>query len=140
MADLNKAMYKIVINEGGYVNDPDDAGGETYMGVCRKYYPKLRLWKKIDNLKAKKKTAKEINTILKKDTDVYDEICLIYKENYWDKVKGDKIKSQAIAEELFDDAINCGVVSAIKKLQKALGVTVDGIFGNKTLAVVNHEE
>lgn len=138
MADLNKALYKVIVNEGGYVNDKDDAGGETYMGVCRKYYPKLRMWKKIDNLKNKKKTIKEINTILKKDEDIFEEVSGVYRDLYWNRICGDKIRSQSIAEELFDDAINCGVSSAIKKLQKALGVTADGIFGNKTLNAVNH--
>ena len=36
MADFRLAYKKIEAAEGGYVNDPDDKGGETYKGISRK--------------------------------------------------------------------------------------------------------
>ena len=38
---------------------------------------------------------------------------------------------------VFDYAVNSGNKTAIKKLQKALGVTVDGIIGNQTIGAAN---
>ena len=35
MADFNKAIDKVLVNEGGYVNDPNDAGGETKFGISK---------------------------------------------------------------------------------------------------------
>lgn len=35
MADFKKAFVEVIKNEGGYVNDPDDPGGEIYKGVAR---------------------------------------------------------------------------------------------------------
>ena len=37
MAYFGDAFKKLSIKEGGYVNDKDDAGGETYRGISRKY-------------------------------------------------------------------------------------------------------
>ena len=36
MADFNKAIAIILKHEGGYVNDPDDPGGETNMGITKR--------------------------------------------------------------------------------------------------------
>ena len=33
MASFTKAFAKTVAAEGGYVNNPNDKGGETYMGM-----------------------------------------------------------------------------------------------------------
>jgi len=35
MAKFNLAFSKMLFHEGGYVNDPDDLGGETYKGIAR---------------------------------------------------------------------------------------------------------
>mgnify|MGYP002957326922 CR=1 FL=1 len=41
MANFNEEFKKVILVEGGYVNDPDDAGGETYLGISRRYNPCL---------------------------------------------------------------------------------------------------
>ena len=40
-------IYKM---EGGFVNDPQDKGGMTFKGICRKFYPDLKIWNTIDDL------------------------------------------------------------------------------------------
>ncbi len=32
----------VLEHEGGYVNDPDDAGGETKYGIAKRWYPNVR--------------------------------------------------------------------------------------------------
>ena len=44
MANFNQAFKKVMSAEGGYVNDPDDPGGETYKGVARKMNPRWSGW------------------------------------------------------------------------------------------------
>ena len=68
MANYNIAYNKVIKIEGGYVNDPDDAGGETYMGISRKFNPNAKFWKVIDEIKSINNniTNKEMNAILKK--------------------------------------------------------------------------
>jgi type VI secretion system secreted protein VgrG len=48
-----------------------------------------------------------------------------------------EIISQVVASKVFDMGVNMGIGTAVKILQKALGVAVDGVFGSGTLAAVN---
>jgi len=36
---FDKCMVVIFAHEGGYVNDPDDLGGEINYGICKRYFP-----------------------------------------------------------------------------------------------------
>ena len=60
----------------------------------------------------------------------------IYKQDYWDRCKCAFIPD-ALSIALFDFAVNSGVKRAVKELQRALGVTVDGIIGNQTVGACN---
>lgn len=142
MANYSIAYNKVIKVEGGYVNDPDDAGGETYMGISRKFNPNAKFWKVIDEIKSKNKniTNKEINVILKKNNTIIGEIKNIYKNKYWDKLYLDSLNSQKVAEELFDTAVNMGVSVAIKILQNSLRVKTDGKMTNDLIKIVNERK
>ena len=51
MADFNLSIPKILKHEGGYVDNPNDIGKETYGGISRKYNPNWEGWKFIDDWK-----------------------------------------------------------------------------------------
>ena len=51
MANFNKAYKKTAASEGGYSNDPEDPGLETYCGISRRHWPKWPGWKEIDRHK-----------------------------------------------------------------------------------------
>ena len=36
---FDRAFVTTMQSEGGYVNNPKDPGGETYMGISRNNYP-----------------------------------------------------------------------------------------------------
>lgn len=122
MADIKKIIPKIKQFEGGYSNHPSDRGGCTQAGVTiatfRKYY-------------GASKTCED----LKKLTD--EQWLHILKSGYWDRIKGDEIQSQSIANLFLDCAWGSGTVTATKKVQACLGLTVDGVVGAKTLAALN---
>ena len=105
MSDFEQCFEKIIIAEGGYVNDPNDPGGETNYGISKRQYPNLD----IKNLQI-------------------EQVKKIYKEDYWDKVHGDEIR-YPLNLFMFDCAVNQGVSVAIKLLQRALGIQQDGILG-----------
>ena len=122
MADIKKLIFKIKKWEGGYSNHPYDRGGCTMRGVCistfRKYY-------------GADKTCEDLKHIT-------DEQWLhIFRAGYWDRIKGDEIESQSIANLFLDCAWGSGTVTAIKKVQACLGLTVDGVVGKLTLAALN---
>lgn len=127
MAEFDKAFAKVVANEGGYVNNPNDKGGETYMGICRKNYSKNYMWTIIDEIKKKVgNVAKKITAAAKDNKDLNLQVKSIYKINYWDKLNLSEIKSQRLAEMAFDDAVNRGCVAAIKTLQKVVKMPQTG--------------
>lgn len=118
MADFEKAFKKIIANEGGYVNDKDDKGGETFMGITRKNHPNISLWGIIDNYIDIYGTTYGLVKYIKNNDEAMSGIKSIYKKQYWDKLMLDKINSQLIANELFDDCVNRGVNATLKLVRK----------------------
>lgn len=125
MAKFDIEFDKVIIAEEGYINDPDDAGGETYLGISRKNNPKWIGWEIIDDIK-KKYGTKGITARLKKDEALTNSAKLLYKQKYWDVLELDDIPSQNIAHELFDTSVNCGVKTAINIAQQVCMMTVTG--------------
>ena len=125
MANFDKEFDKLILAEGGYVNDKDDAGGETYLGISRKNNPKWIGWEVIDEVK-KKYGIKNITSRLKKDTALTNSVKFLYKQNYWDVLELDDIPSQGIAHQLFDTCVKCGKTTAIRIAQQVLMMTVTG--------------
>ena len=132
MANFKDSFDKIILAEGGYVNDPDDAGGETYLGISRVNHPYSRIWDIIDSIK-KDHGTKTINDRLKQDTRLIKEAEHIYKSKYWDVLYLDDVPSQKIAHQLFDDAVNRGVKSAILVAEHVMGMTPTGKFSDALL-------
>lgn len=142
MADFKPAFDKTIGHEIGYVNNPNDAGGETYNGISRRFHPDWEGWKFIDKAKNSIDFPKNIpNEALKYP------VAKFYKHEFWDKVKGDDIPDQDLGEWLFDIAVNGGPKRAGRYLQKALNllnrdqrdyadITVDGKIGKKTIATI----
>lgn len=68
-----------------------------------------------------------------------EEIVLaIYKQNYWDKMRGDEIINQDIADSIYDSCVNMGCPEAIKLAQKAAKLKDTGKMDDITLNRINH--
>jgi lysozyme family protein len=123
----DKIIAKIIELEGGYVNNPNDSGGETNFGITVN-------------------TAREAG-YLGDMKDLPRELAeCIYESKYWDSVSASDIavQSEAIAEEVVDTGVNMGPVRAAKFLQRTLNIlnkqrtlypdiNVDGVIGRNTL-------
>ena len=121
------AFKKLSIKEGGYVNDKDDAGGETYRGISRKYNPTWQGWTMIDSYKKHYTVgSKEFKSKLDNDVQLQKLVWEKYKIGYWDVFELDDFNSQRVAEQLFDTNVNCGQVAAIKMAQRVLGLKETG--------------
>ncbi|MDR1166067.1 MAG: hypothetical protein LBO66_09460 [Deltaproteobacteria bacterium] len=126
--------------EGGYVFDPDDAGGETFRGVSRVANPKWEGWALIDEAKAVVgKSAVSIDRYFATDPDMAKMVASFYRKEYWEPVGWPEIAPRVHAK-LFDAGVNIGIAGVKKLLQKALGVTADGIIGPKTIAAAQAME
>jgi lysozyme family protein len=104
--------------EGGYVNDPLDKGGTTNKGITQRTYT---AW-----LRGRKEPDAEVRNI--RD----DQVQSIYHEQYWLPMQGDRMQ-QPVDMVLFDAAVQHGVSRAIRILQEALQVPIDGALGAVTL-------
>ena len=125
MAKVELLIPFILRWEGGFVDDPDDRGGATNKGITIATYRFYR-----------RQRGYTTTTVadLKNISDA--EWAEVLKSLYWDKWQADKIVNQSIANILVDWVWASGSYG-IKLPQKMLGVTVDGIVGNQTLAAVN---
>lgn len=132
MANFDKSFNKLILTEGGYVNDPKDKGGETYLGISRVHHPDSLMWPLIDNVKETYGT-KEITKILKENDIITNEARDIYKKDYWDKFDLDNVNNQKIAHEIFDDAVNRGVKAATKTLELVLEMDITGKITDELL-------
>jgi len=113
------AFAALIDLEGGYINDPDDPGGETKYGISRKSYPDL-----------------DIESLTE------EEARAIYRKDFWEALSLSEVTTLEIAGEIFDTAVNMGKHAAAVIAQKALkylgeDLKVDGIMGPKTLAALN---
>ena len=123
MAEFIKAYKKLEVAEGGYVNNPNDKGGETYKGIARKYNPDWVGWSVVDDIKKHHPTT--FKGILKATPQLEKYVQELYKIKYWNVLNLDNFKSQSIAEELFDTCVNCGRANAIKIVKKLVGKNND---------------
>lgn len=133
MADFTIAFQLMIAHEGGYVNDPDDPGGETYKGVARKIHSKWNGWTTVDMLK--RQTSFPAN--LDKDPDLQEAITDFYRVTFWDKMKGDQIADQAVANSIFDFGVNAGMGTSASLAQLVIGAKTDGVIGPKSIAELN---
>jgi lysozyme family protein len=140
MANFDSAYTKTMGFEGGYGNDPDDVGGETYKGISRVYNPSWIGWKLIDE----KKSQPDFPKNLDKDIVLLNAVKSFYKAEYWDVNLLDLFTDQDIAEEMFDTGVNLGTGKAAMFLQQALNflnrnqglypdIVEDGKIGKKSM-------
>ena len=112
---FDKCFTRLLGNEGGYVNNPSDPGGETNWGISKRSYPALD----IKNL-------------------TQDDAKEIYKRDFWDKCSCWRLEC-GLDFAIFDCAVNSGASQAIKLLQQTLGVKDDGILGEITIEAIRQE-
>lgn len=107
------AIGRVLVNEGGYTaglaNDP---GGETNCGISKRSYPNV-----------------DIKALTR------DGAIAIYRSDFWDRVHADDLPP-LLQFQALDFAVNCGIETAVRKLQAAAGVADDGHWGPVTVAAV----
>lgn len=121
MTPFEQAFDYLMVNEGGYVNDPDDSGGATRYGITDATAKRHRL---------------DVHTL------TVDQAKYIYRLEYW---AHDWIRSVPLAIKVFDAGVNMGVGTGFGILQRACnvmgaGLAVDGKPGPLTKHAVNSRD
>lgn len=127
MAKVDLLLPYILRWEGGFVNDPADAGGATNKGVT------IATWRQVgyDKNGDGKIDVEDLKLISNDDV-----LNRVLKPHYWDRWKADQINSQKIANILVDWVWGSGKHGIVIP-QRILGVEADGVVGNQTLSAVN---
>ena len=110
--NFDQAFNQLIAHEGGYVDDRRDAGGETKYGISKAAYP-----------------GEDIRAM------TLERAKAIYARDYWGPAGCDALPDGAKLQ-VFDMAVNSGVKTAIKTLQRAVGTTPDGVLGPRTLQAI----
>jgi lysozyme family protein len=116
-----KLIQRTIEHEGGYVNNPNDAGGETKYGISKRSFPE----ENIPNLTI----ARAIE---------------LYKKHFWahPRLNLDEIArlSERVAWKIFDISVNAGQARAGILAQRALQwkytMTIDGWIGAESLGAI----
>lgn len=143
MSNFDQALAHVLKNEGGYVNDPADRGGETYKGIARRFHPDWPGWRVIDRARGKPGFPASLD----ENAALQRAVAALYRKLYWDPVGGDRIPDPDIGIELMDTAVNMGVRRAARFLQEGLNLlnrnqkswpdlVVDGWVGAKSITAV----
>ncbi|MCI4645152.1 MAG: hypothetical protein MRY64_10245 [Hyphomonadaceae bacterium] len=113
------------INEGGFVDHPDDPGGATNMGVTQATYDAWRIRKHQPT-----RSVRDIEEV---------EVQQIYYEGYWRAGHCHKMPDDASALVLFDACVNHGHKPGMTFIQRGAGLpssAVDGVYGSQTQAAI----
>lgn len=104
---------RLLGHEGGYADGEGDPGGETNWGISKRAYPDVDI-KRLTQDGAK----------------------AIYRRDFWDRINADRLPD-GVAFQLFDFAVNSGIETAVRYLQRAVGVADDGHWGPVSQAAVD---
>ena len=110
--NFDYAIPFILLHEGGLCNTAGDAGGLTNFGICQRSYPNV-----------------DIRNLTR------DGAIAIYQRDFWQASWDDL--DERVAAKVFDISVNCGEFWGPKILQRALGVTDDGVVGPHTIQAAN---
>lgn len=109
MTPFDASFEQLIVVEGGYANDPADAGGATMYGITE----------------AVARAAGYTGPMSVLPLSVAREI---YRERYWTPLSLDAVAavSPRLAHELFDSAVHAGPSTAGQWLQRCLNALNDG--------------
>jgi lysozyme family protein len=120
--NFTTSLASVLSSEAGYANHPADKGGPTNKGITQSVYDTWRMEQGLGGQGVKLISLPEASAI--------------YAQCYWAPCHCDQLPS-GVDYATFDFAVNSGVNRACRFLQRAVGVTEDGVIGPATLAAIN---
>lgn len=115
--NLEQSLKHLLGNEGGFVDHPKDPGGATNFGITERVARAHGYMGDMRNL--------PLSVAIE-----------IYRKDYWDRIKADQLPD-ALRFHVFDAAVNSGPGQAVKWIQRAAGITQDGLIGPQTISAAS---
>jgi lysozyme family protein len=123
--NFEQCIEWLLAHEGGYVDHPEDPGGETNLGVTQRVY---RRWCMEQDYHPK--DMRDLTP---------DDVTPIYRANYWQAIAGDELSS-GLDWCCFDFAVNAGAARSARSIQTIVKVKADGAIGKITLAAIESHD
>jgi len=116
---FKECLDLVLKSEGGWVNNPNDPGGETNLGVTK------RVWEEYVGhpVESLKKLTKE-------------DVAPLYELKYWRPCYGE-VLPRGLDFVIFSMAVNAGPGRAIKLFQSVIGCVPDGVIGPRTRGLIS---
>lgn len=158
MSSFDQAIKVVLMHEGGWVNDPDDLGGETNFGISTLIIEREHLTPEFlglarvppppvfvngkETLESKLARQQFIGWLRPLTVETATKI---YRLLFWDRYHYAGIIDQAAATKVFDFAVNAGPHNAAAVAQTAangcgFACEVDGSLGALSFAAINASE
>jgi lysozyme family protein len=120
MSDNFKECLDLVLkSEGGWVNNPNDPGGETNLGVTKRVWVEY-VGHPVESLK---KLTKE-------------DVAPLYELKYWRPCYCE-VLPRGLDFVVFSMGVNAGPGRSVKLLQSAIGCVPDGVIGPRTRELIS---
>lgn len=148
MADFQKAVEKVLSLEGGYQNIEQDIGNYSAFDSKGRFIDRANRpgrttragtnlgisAETLSLLKQKAVTSSDLKSLSRSDA------TNIYKDKYWNSIRGNEIQNQQLAEIILDARVNHGRtgVGILQKVLNKLGarLEIDAKIGPKTLEAI----
>ncbi len=119
-ARIRDIIDGVISREGGFVDDPDDSGGATNMGITFKVFLRWRVLATVEDLK--ELTPEEATQIY------FQEFWLVYMKYYH--------LNTWLQGFMFDWYVHSGPRNPTRQLQRLVGAKPDGLFGPVSAVMV----
>jgi lysozyme family protein len=119
MNNFKECLNLVLKSEGGWVNNPNDPGGETNLGVTK------RVWEEYVGHPVK--TLKDLSK---------DDVAPLYELKYWRPCYCE-VLPRGLDFVVFSMGVNAGPGRSVKLLQQSIGCVPDGVIGPKTRELIS---
>ena len=118
--NFQECLDLVLKAEGGWVNNKDDPGGETNLGVTK------RVWEEYIG-----HTVESLKKLTKED------VAPLYELKYWRPCYGE-VLPRGLDFVVFSMGVNAGPGRSVKLLQSSIGCVPDGVIGPKTRGLISN--
>jgi len=118
MNNFKECLELVLKSEGGWVNNPNDPGGETNLGVTK------RVWEEYVG-----HPVESLKNLTKED------VAPLYEQKYW-RPTYCEVLPRGLSLLIFSMGINAGSGRGVKLLQSCIGCVADGVIGPRTMELI----
>jgi lysozyme family protein len=120
---IDSILDDVLRREGGYSDHLADGGGPTNYGITANVLGQFRQW-------GRRATRAEVQALTEAEARE------IYRRQFVAAPRFDRVPDERLRALLVDFGVHSGPVRAVKALQHALDVPMDGVIGRQTLTAL----